>query len=59
MSQHRPDAAMTANNVVLFGAGDHGASSCEPNRYQAVPPQRVIGVGNFLGNPKSPTTLRL
>jgi hypothetical protein len=56
--QHRPNAAMTADNVVTFGAGDHGACSCEPNRYQAVPPQRAIGVGNILGNSNSPTVLR-
>jgi hypothetical protein len=30
-----------------------------PNGYQAGPSQRMIGVGNFLGNSKSPTTLRL
>ena len=57
--QHRPDAAMTADNVVTFGAGFHRACSCEPNRCQAVPPQRAIGTGNVLGNSKSHTTLRL
>jgi len=50
---------MTADNVVTFGAGDHDACSCEPNGYQAVPSQRAIGRGNFLGNSKSPTALRL
>src|SRR6266478_4288413 len=35
------------------------AGSCAPNRYQAVPSQRAIGMGNFVGNSKSPTTLRL
>jgi hypothetical protein len=29
-------ATVTADNVVTFGAGDHGACSCEPNGYQAV-----------------------
>jgi hypothetical protein len=57
--QHRPNAAMTADNVVTVGAGFHRACSCEPNRCQAVPPQRAIGMGNVLGNSKSPTTLRL
>jgi hypothetical protein len=59
LGQQRPNAAMTADNVVTFGAGDHGACSGEPNRYQAVPRQRAIGMGNVLGNSKSPTTLRL
>jgi hypothetical protein len=45
---------MTADNVVTFGAGYHGACSCAPNRYQAVPSQRAIEMGNFLGNSKSP-----
>src|SRR6267154_2596717 len=49
----RPNASMTP------GAGDHGAGSCAPNRYQAVPSQRAIRMGNFLGNSKSPTVLRL
>jgi len=35
------------------------AGSCDPNRYHAVSPQRAIGMGNILGNSKSPTTLRL
>jgi hypothetical protein len=51
--------AMTADNVVAFGAGDHDACSCEPTGCQAVSSQRAIEVGNFLGNSKSPTTLRL
>jgi len=38
--------------------GDHGAGSREPNGYQAVSSQRAIGVGNFLGNSKTPTVLR-
>jgi hypothetical protein len=53
MGQHRPNASMT------LGAGDHGAGSRAPNRYQAVPSQRAIGMGNFLGNSKNPTALRL
>ena len=57
--QHRPNAAITADNVVTFRAGYHGACSGEPTRCQAVPSQRAIGVGNFLGNSKSPTALRL
>src|SRR2546421_9340356 len=44
---------------LTLGAGDHGAGSCEPNRYQAVPPQRAIAVGNFLGNSKNPTAIRI
>jgi len=32
---------MTADDVVTFGAGYHGACSCAPNRYQAVPSQRA------------------
>src|ERR1700694_1578446 len=44
--QHRPNAAMTADDVVTFGAGYHGACSCAPNRYQAVPSQRALGMGN-------------
>jgi hypothetical protein len=43
----------------MTATGDHGAGSCAPNRYQAVPSQRAIEVGNFLGNSKSPTALRL
>jgi hypothetical protein len=35
------------------------AGSYEPNRYQAVPPQRAIGMGNIVGNSKSPTALSL
>ena len=57
--QLRPNAAMTTDNVVTFGAGYHGACSGELTGCQAVPPQRAIEVGNFLGNSKSPTTLRL
>jgi hypothetical protein len=57
--QHRPNATVTADNVVTFGAGEHGAGSCEPNGYQAVSSQRAIGVGNFLGNSENPTVLRL
>jgi hypothetical protein len=57
--QHRPNAVITADNVVTFRAGYHGACSGEPTRCQAVPSQRAIGVGNFLGNSKSPTALRL
>src|SRR5882762_5096438 len=41
--QHRPNASMT------LGAGDHGTGSCAPNRYQAVPSQRAIGMGNLSG----------
>ena len=58
MSQRRPNAAITADNVVTLGLGDHGAGSREPNGYQAVSSQRAIGVGNFLGNSKTPTVLR-
>jgi hypothetical protein len=50
---YRPNASVTP------GAVDHGAGSCAPNRYQAVPSQRAIGMGNILGNSKSPTALRL
>jgi len=44
---------------LTLGAGDHGAGSCAPNRYHAVPSQRTIDMGNVLGNSKSPTALRL
>jgi hypothetical protein len=47
MSQRRPNAAITADNVVTLGLGDHGAGSREPNGYQAVSSQRAIGVGNL------------
>jgi len=30
------------------------AGSCEPNRCHAVPSQRAIEMGNFLGNSKAP-----
>ena len=56
MSQRRPNAAITAD--ITLGLGDHGAGSREPNGYQAVSSQRAIGVGNFLGNSKTPTVLR-
>jgi hypothetical protein len=59
LGQLRPNVAITTDNVVTFGAGYHGACSGEPTGCQAVPPQRAIGVGNFLGNSKSPTGLRL
>jgi len=39
---------------MTLGAGDHRAGSCAPNRYQAVPSQRAIEMGNFLGNSKVP-----
>jgi hypothetical protein len=57
--QLRSNAAITTDNVVTLGAGYHGACSGELTGYQAVPSQRAIGVGNFLGNSKSPTVLRI
>jgi len=36
-----------------------GGALRHSNRYQAVPSQRAIGMGNFLGNSKSPTPPRL
>jgi len=57
--QHRPNATVTADNVVTFGAGHHGACLGEPTGCQAVTSQRAIVVGNFLGNSENPTVLRL
>src|ERR1700716_852535 len=39
-----------AQCVMTLGAGNHGACSCAPNQYQAVPSQRAIGAGDFLGD---------
>jgi hypothetical protein len=54
-------ARITAGETGLRGARcrDVRSISRAPNRYQAVPPQHAIGMGNVLGNPKRRTTLRL
>jgi hypothetical protein len=44
-----PNAAITTDNVVTFGAGYHGACSGELTGCQAVPSQRAIGMGNIHG----------
>jgi len=47
---------MTAGDTGLRGARcfDVRSISRAPNRYQTVPPQHAIGMGNILGNSKSP-----
>src|SRR4029077_8878801 len=48
----RPDPTACRTSTT-FGAGYHGAGSCAPNRYQAVPHARAVGAGNFPGNSES------
>jgi len=43
MGQHPPNAAMTADNVVTFGAGYHGACARERFRRRATDARSATG----------------